>query len=123
MITGVHALIFNPQAEAVRTFFRDVLEWPAVDAGGGWHIFQMPPAELGIHPVDQDTPPSHELYLMCDDIEATQADLEARGVTFTRPISDERFGRVAWLRIPGGAELALYQPRHPTAIASASASA
>ena len=116
MITGIHALIFNRDADAVRAFLRDVLQWPAIDAGGGWPIFTLPPAELGVHPLDGDGPGNHELYLMCDDIEATVNDLKGRGVQFSKPISDAGFGRVAWMQIPGGAELALYQPRHPTAI-------
>ena len=111
MITGVHALIFTRDAEAARAFFRDVLELPSVDAGGGWLIFALPPAELGIHPTDGEG--RHELTLMCDDIHATVEDLKTKGVEFTRPISDEGFGLVTWLKIPGG-ELALYEARHPT---------
>jgi catechol 2,3-dioxygenase-like lactoylglutathione lyase family enzyme len=119
LITGVHALIFNPDADATRAFFRDVLGFPAIDVGGGWLIFALPPAELGIHPTDGDGPGQHELYLMCDDLEQTMTELKAKGVEFTKPVSDQGFGRVVSLKIPGGAELALYQPRHPTAIASA----
>jgi predicted enzyme related to lactoylglutathione lyase len=114
MITGVHGLIYSPAADDVRTFFRDVLEFPSVDAGGGWLIFALPPAELGIHPADAN---SHELYLMCDDIEATRAQLSAKGVEFTGPVADQGFGRVANIALPGSGELALYEPRHPTAIA------
>jgi catechol 2,3-dioxygenase-like lactoylglutathione lyase family enzyme len=116
MITGVHALIFNQDADAVRAFVRDILGFPAVDAGGGWLIFALPPAELGVHPTDGPGLGQHELYLMCDDLEQTVAELQAKGVEFPRPIADQGFGRVTWLKIPGGAELALYQPRHPTAI-------
>ena len=76
MITGMHAIVFSPQAEKVRTFFADVLRMPTVDAGGGWLIFALPPAELAVHPADGET--RHELYLMCDDIQATLADLRAR---------------------------------------------
>ena len=119
MITGLHALIFNPDADAVRAFFRDVLGFSSVDAGGGWLIFALPPAELGIHPTEDGQSGQHELYLMCDDLEQTMAELSARGVEFSKPVSDQGFGLVTWLKIPGGAELALYQPRHPTAIASA----
>jgi catechol 2,3-dioxygenase-like lactoylglutathione lyase family enzyme len=111
MINGVHGLIYTPAADEVRAFFRDVLEFPSVDAGVGWLIFALPPAELGIHPAEVN---SHELYLMCDDIEATIAQLRAKGVEFTRPVSDEGFGLVTALRIPGGGELGLYEPRHPT---------
>jgi hypothetical protein len=113
MITGIHALLFSQEADEVRAFFRDVLGFPSVDAGGGWLIFALPPAELGIHPTEG--PPRQELYLMCDDIEATAAQLAARGVELVRPVSDEGFGLVTAIRIPGG-ELALYQPKHPTAL-------
>jgi catechol 2,3-dioxygenase-like lactoylglutathione lyase family enzyme len=113
MVTGIHALIFSREAEQTRTFFRDVLGFKSVDAGGGWLIFALPPAELGIHPTEEES--RQELYLMCDDIEATVAELKEKGVEIARPISDERFGLVTSLRIPGG-ELALYQPKHPTAL-------
>ena len=115
MITGVHGIIFSQEAEGVRDFFRDVLGFPSVDAGGGWLIFALPPAELGVHPGEAY---QHELYLMCDDIEATVKELEGQGVRFTKPIEDQRFGRLAALELPGGGELALYQPKHPTAIGS-----
>ena len=118
MITGVHALIFNQDADAVRAFFRDVLRFDSVDAGGGWLIFALPPAELGVHPTEGDQPGFHELYLMCDDIEQTVADLTARGVEFTAPIENQGFGLATRFRIPGGGDLALYQPRHPTAISA-----
>ena len=114
MITGVHAIVFGADAEAVRAFFRDVLELPSVDAGGGWLIFTLPPAELAAHPADEGG--RHELYLMCDDIQRTIAELEAKGVEFTRPVSDEGFGLLTSLRVPGGGELGLYEPRHPTAL-------
>ena len=112
MITGVHALIFTRDADGVRAFFRDVLGFPSVDAGGGWLIFALPPAELGIHPTDDKG--QHELYLMCDDIHATVEELKMKGVEFTRPVSDEGFGLVTWAKIPGSGELALYEPKHPT---------
>jgi catechol 2,3-dioxygenase-like lactoylglutathione lyase family enzyme len=113
MVTGIHALIFSREAEQARAFFRDVLGFQSVDAGGGWLIFALPPAELGIHPTEAQG--RQELYLMCDDIEATVAELKEKGVEIARPISDEGFGLVTSLRIPGG-ELALYQPKHPTAL-------
>ena len=112
MITGVHAIVFGTDADAVRAFFRDVLELESVDAGGGWLIFALPPAELAAHPADEDG--RHELYLMCDDIDATVAELRAKGVEITRPVSDEGFGLMTALRVPGGGELGLYEPRHPT---------
>jgi predicted enzyme related to lactoylglutathione lyase len=115
VITGVHALIFADDADRVRTFVNDVLGWKSVDAGGGWLIFALPPAELGVHPTDGDAQ-RHELYLMCDDIAATVTELTRKGVEFTQPVKNEGFGLVTRLRVPGGGELALYQPRHPTAV-------
>ena len=111
MITGAHAIVYSEDAEALRAFFRDVLEFPSVDAGGGWLIFGLPPAELAAHPAESGG--RHELYLMCDDIAATVAELEGRGVRFSRPVSDEGFGLVTAIELPGGGELALYEPRHP----------
>jgi predicted enzyme related to lactoylglutathione lyase len=112
MITGVHAVIFTRDAERDRAFFRDVLEFPSVDAGGGWLIFALPPAELAAHPADEDG--RHELYLMCADVDTTVAELKAKGVDVVRPISDEGFGLVTAIRLPGGGELGLYEPRHPS---------
>jgi predicted enzyme related to lactoylglutathione lyase len=117
LINGVHSIIFSRDAEAARAFFRDVLEMPCVDAGHGWLIFALPPAELGIHPAD--TPQSedtHRLYLMCEDIEASVASLKARGVEFTGGITDAGWGLLTAMKIPGGGELSIYQPRHPSAI-------
>lgn len=111
MITGAHAIIFTPDPEGVRAFLRDILGFASVDAGGGWPIFALPPAELAAHPAEAGH--HHDLYLLCDDIEETVAELTRKGVEFTRPISDERWGRVTAFSIPGGGELALYEPRHP----------
>jgi catechol 2,3-dioxygenase-like lactoylglutathione lyase family enzyme len=117
MITSTHAIIYAEHAEQTRAFLRDVLELPYVDAHDGWLIFALPPAEVGIHPTDGGARQSgeHELFLMCDDVEATVADLTAKGVEFTSPIENQRFGLVTRLRIPGGGTLGLYQPRHATA--------
>lgn len=113
MINAVHTVIYTKEAEAVRAFFRDVLELPFVDAGGGWLIYALPPGELGIHPTDSDAEHGrHMLYLMCDDIEATVAHLKAKGVEFTRPIKNAGFGLLTALRLPDGTELHLYEPRH-----------
>ena len=112
MINGVHAIIFSDDAEGVRAFFRDVLELPSVDAGGGWLIFALPPAELAAHPDGDDS--RHKLYLMCDDIGTTVEELKAKGVEFTREISDAGFGLMTALRLPDGGELAIYEPRHPS---------
>jgi len=114
VITGTHALIYSADAEADRAFLRDVLGFSSVDAGGGWLIFALPPAELAVHPNGRAG--GHELYLMCDSLEATVEELTARGAEFTRDVSDERFGLVTALRLPSGGELGLYEPRHPSPI-------
>ena len=113
MITGTHALIHSDHAEEIRAFFRDILKFPSVDAGHAWLIFSLPPAEIGMHPAEKGS--RYELYLKCDDINSTVADLEKRGVKFGSPITDARFGFVTSLTLPGGAELGLYQPKHPLA--------
>lgn len=110
MITGLHTILYSTQAEEVRAFFRDVLEYPAADAGGGWLIFAMPPAELAVHPGDE---PVQELYLMCDDLPATMKELTGKGVTFTKPVSEQRWGAITAIALPGGTEIGLYQPYHP----------
>jgi catechol 2,3-dioxygenase-like lactoylglutathione lyase family enzyme len=122
VITGSHAIIYAEDAEKARAFFRDVLQFPYVDAHGGWLIFKLPPAELGIHPAGDAGDPSsgapsghHELYLMCDDVDRTVADLTAQGVEFTSGIENQGFGRLVRLRVPGAGEIGLYQPRHPVA--------
>jgi catechol 2,3-dioxygenase-like lactoylglutathione lyase family enzyme len=109
MITGAHTVLYSPDADALRAFFRDVLDFPSVDAGGGWLIFALPPAELAAHPGDA---PGSELYLLCDDLEATMADLRSKGVELG-PVSDQRWGRVTTIALPDSGELALYEPRHP----------
>ena len=116
MINGAHAMIFSRETEAVRAFLRDTLEFPSVDAGGGWLIFALPPAELAAHPTEGDL--HHELYLMCDEIQTTVEELTAKGVEFTGPVNDEGFGLVTAIKLPGGGELGLYEPRHPTALQS-----
>jgi catechol 2,3-dioxygenase-like lactoylglutathione lyase family enzyme len=117
MITGTHAIIYADDAEQARAFFRDVLGLPHVDAHDGWLIFKLPPAELGLHPSGDPAAPSghHELYLMCDDVEGTVTELTAKGVEFTSPIENQGFGLLTRLRVPGGGEIGLYQPRHATA--------
>jgi predicted enzyme related to lactoylglutathione lyase len=122
MITGVHAIIYAEDAEQARAFFRDVLKWPNVDVHGGWLIFKLPPAELGIHPTEAASSGRHELYLMCEDIDAEVAALGAQGVEFTSPVEDQGFGLLTRLRVPGGGEIGLYQPKHPTAHNLAAAS-
>jgi catechol 2,3-dioxygenase-like lactoylglutathione lyase family enzyme len=110
VITGVHAIMFSPDAEKVRAFLNDVLGLESVDAGGGWLIFALPPAELAVHPADG--PPRHELYLMCDDIEATLADLRAKGAEVAGEVSDQGWGLLAAIRLPDGTDFPIYQPRH-----------
>ncbi|MGQ5633974.1 MULTISPECIES: VOC family protein [unclassified Streptomyces] len=111
MINGAHVVLYSRDAEADRAFLRDTLGWAHVDAGHGWLIFQAPPAEVAVHPADGE--PTHELMLMCDDLDATQRQLAERGVELTRPVEEARWGRVTAVRLPGGGELALYEPRHP----------
>jgi predicted enzyme related to lactoylglutathione lyase len=111
----MHAIVFSPDAEKVRAFFADVLDLPSVDAGGGWLIFALPPAELAVHPADGGA--RHELYLMCDDITATMTDLAGKGAEFTAPVTQASFGLLTSVRVPGGGEIGLYEPRHRTAYA------
>jgi hypothetical protein len=115
MITGVHSILFTPNADRLREFLRDVLGFPSVDAGGGWLIFALPPGELAAHPDEDGT--RCELYLMCDDVEETVEELKAKGVEFSAPITDEGFGLMTAIALPGGGELGLYEPRHPVAAA------
>jgi catechol 2,3-dioxygenase-like lactoylglutathione lyase family enzyme len=114
MINGAHVVIYSRDPEADRAFFRDTLGYHHVDAGHGWLIFKLPPAELAVHPTEGETP--HELFLMCDDVAATMADLVAKGVEFTIPVTEERWGLRTALRLPGGGGVGLYEPRHPVAI-------
>lgn len=116
MIAGVHAIIFAENAERARAFLRDVLGFEAVDAGAGWLIFALPPAELAVHPGQGwgREPGHHALFLMCHDIEQTVEELERKGAQFASPIEDEGWGRIAQLKIPGAGEIGLYEPRHPS---------
>ena len=110
MVNGAHILLYSKDPDADRGFFRDVLQFRAVDAGHGWLIFALPPAEVAFHPAEEST---HELYLMCDDLNTTMATLETKGVVFKGPIDDLRWGRLAHLELPGGGTLGIYQPKHP----------
>ena len=114
MITGIHAIVFSPEADQVRAFFADVLGMSSVDAGGGWLIFTLPPAELAVHPADGAS--RHELYLMCDDIRATLAELRDKGAEVARDVSDQGWGLLAAIRLPDGSEFPIYEPRHPSAL-------
>ena len=115
MITGAHSIIYATDAEVARAFLRDKLGLSNVDAGGGWLIFKSPPAEVAVHPAEPAGSGTVELYLMCDDLEATVADLKAKGVELSGEITEAGFGRLTTLTVPGAGELGLYQPRHPTA--------
>jgi catechol 2,3-dioxygenase-like lactoylglutathione lyase family enzyme len=114
MITGAHALLYSNDAEKDREFMRDVLGFKGVDAGEGWLIFALPPAEVGVHPAD-DNAGHTELYLMCDDVDATITDLRAKGVECTEP-QDQGWGILTNITLPSGGKLGMYQPRHATAI-------
>ncbi len=114
MITGAHVLLYSSDAAADRAFFRDVLRFPSVDAGHGWLIFQLPPAEAAVHPNDGGEKGA-ELYLMCDDLQATIKDLVAMNVVCA-PLSKENWGMLTSIRLPSGGTIGLYQPTHPTAI-------
>ena|SRR5215472_5131784 len=113
MLNGTHIILYSTNAEADRMFIRDVLGFPGVDAGGSWLILKLPPAEIAVHPTDGLE--KHEFYLMCDDIEKTLAELSPKGVTISQPVSFQRWGLLASIKLPSGADLPLYQPRHPTA--------
>lgn len=122
-IIGAHALLYTSQADALRAMFRDVFGFKHVDAGEGWLIFSLPPAELGVHPAEGPTYESgmrHQLSFMCDDINATIRELRARGVQVRGEPEDEGYGITVMLGLPGGVEVMLYEPRHPTAIRSKS---
>jgi predicted enzyme related to lactoylglutathione lyase len=111
MITGVHAIVFTKDVDGARALLGDVLGLSSVDAGGGWQIFRLPPAEMAAHPAEEPAPPG--VYLMCDDIEATVAELAGKGIETLGPVTDEGWGLLTAIRIPGGGQLGLYQPKHP----------
>ena len=115
MITGIHAILYSPDAEKIRAFLRDALGLKSVDAGHGWLIFAAPPAELASHPTEASEKPHHELYLMCDDLAATMRELEAKGVK-CGPVTEAPWGPNTSIHLPDGSELGLYQPKHPTAL-------
>jgi catechol 2,3-dioxygenase-like lactoylglutathione lyase family enzyme len=110
LINAVHSILFARDADAARAFFADVLGLESVDAGGGWLIFALPPAELAVHPGDE---PRHELYLMTDDLDATLGALRRRGVRVASEPSDEGWGVLASVEVPGYGPIGLYEPRHP----------
>jgi predicted enzyme related to lactoylglutathione lyase len=113
MINGGHVIVYSADPEADRAFFADVLAYPHVDAGGGWLIFKLPPAEVAMHPAAGAA--AQEFFFMCDDIDATVQEMTAKGVEFPHPITEERWGRLTRFRLPSGGELGMYEPRHPRA--------
>jgi hypothetical protein len=112
MISGAHAVIYSTNPEADRAFFREVLKFPSVDAGHGWLIFALPPAEIAFHPSEKNN--VHELYFTCDDLEATITELQSKNIE-TSEIQEERWGILTKMKLPGGGEVGLYQPKHPLA--------
>jgi catechol 2,3-dioxygenase-like lactoylglutathione lyase family enzyme len=113
MISGAHVIVYSKNAEADRAFFSDVLGFKSVDAGHGWLIFALPPAETAFHPSDANG--GHELYFMCDDLRSEIASLAKKNVTCSE-IQEARWGSTTKMRLPGGGEVRLYQPKHPTAL-------
>jgi catechol 2,3-dioxygenase-like lactoylglutathione lyase family enzyme len=113
MISGAHVVVYTKDAEADRTFFHDVLGFRSVDAGHGWLIFGLPPGEAAFHPSEKNGP--HELYFLCEDLKIEMAALTEKGVTCSA-VHEERWGSITKIRLPGGGEIGLYQPKHPTAL-------
>ncbi|HEX9270771.1 MAG TPA: extradiol dioxygenase [Candidatus Binatia bacterium] len=113
MISGAHMIVYSKDAEADRAFFRDVLGFASVDAGHGWLIFAMPPAEAAFHPSDAND--VHELYFMCEDLKAEMAALAEKGIRCS-DVQEARWGSITKIQLPGGGKVGLYQPKHPTAI-------
>jgi catechol 2,3-dioxygenase-like lactoylglutathione lyase family enzyme len=112
MISGAHMIVYSKDAEADRAFFRDVLGFASVDAGHGWLIFSMPPAETAFHPSDAND--VHELYFMCEDLKAEMSALVEKGVHCS-DVQEARWGSITKIQLPGGGKVGLYQPKHPTA--------
>ena len=118
-IVGAHMLLYTSEPEALRATLRDVFGWKHVDAGEGWLIFKLPPAELGVHPAEGPTYESgmrHQISLMCDDIHATVRELRAKGIAVEGEPEDEGWGISVMLNLPGGVQLQLYQAQHPVAL-------
>ena len=118
MILGAHVIVYSKDADADRAFFRDALGYRFADAGHGWLIFALPPAELAVHPSDEND--VHELYFMCDDVQATVAQMAEKGVSCSA-IEEQRWGSITRITLPGGGKLGIYQPRHASPIAVATA--
>ncbi|MGH7439337.1 MAG: VOC family protein [Polyangiaceae bacterium] len=116
MIYGAHVILYSKDPEADRTFFKDVLKYPHADAGHGWLIFALPPAEVAMHPTEGDD--RHELYLMCDDVQAFVREMAAKGFACT-PVQDQRWGLLTSVTLPGGGALGVYEPRHASPLKKA----
>jgi catechol 2,3-dioxygenase-like lactoylglutathione lyase family enzyme len=114
MISGAHVIVYSKDAEADRAFFRDVLGLKSVDAGHGWLIFALPPGEAAFHPAGENGP--HEFYFMCDSLKSEMASLAKKGVKCSK-VEEARWGSITKMKLPGGGEVGLYQPKHPTALA------
>ena len=119
VITAVHTLVYADDPDAARAFFRDVLEFPGVDTGGGWLIFRTGPSELGVHPRAWEhdghagsTSQQFDVSLMCDDLDKTMAQLIGKGAEFSGDVTDEGWGRTVRLKVPGAGEMTLYQPKY-----------
>jgi catechol 2,3-dioxygenase-like lactoylglutathione lyase family enzyme len=113
MIGGAHVVLYSKDAAADRAFFRDVLGFSSVDVGNDWLIFALPPTEVAVHPADENG--AHELYFLCDDVKAEIDVLREKGVTCS-DLEEPRWGSVTRIRLPGGGEVGLYQPKHPLAV-------
>ncbi len=113
MISGAHLVLYTRDAEVDCAFFRDALRFPSVDAGHGWLIFALPPAEVAFHTADRNGP--HELYLMCDDLK-TEVEMLAQKRVTCSPVESERWGSITRIALPGGGKVGLHQPNHPTAL-------
>jgi catechol 2,3-dioxygenase-like lactoylglutathione lyase family enzyme len=113
MIFGAHVIVYSEDAAADRAFFREVLGFSSVDAGHGWLIFALPPAELAVHPAENNN--GHELYFMCNDLKAEISSLANKGIGCSE-VQDARWGSIAKIRLPGGGQVGLYQPKHPLAL-------
>jgi hypothetical protein len=111
MIYGAHVIVYSKDPEADRAFLRDVLKYPFADAGHGWLIFALPPAEIAVHPSDEND--VHEVYLMCDDVHALIGEMKKQRIECS-PIEEQRWGSITRLTLPGGGKLGVYQPKHPS---------
>ena len=116
MVFGAHVIVYSKDATADRAFFRDVLGFSSVDAGDGWLIFTLPPAEVAVHPAEGNN--GHELFLMCGDLKAEMSALTSKGVHCSE-VQEARWGSITRIQLPGGGELGIYQAKHPSALAHA----